>query len=142
MSYTTFEYSNLKVAKEASTADQSIDVSFEVKNTGKVAADEIAQLYLSPTDDKQQIRPIQLQGFARVSLKPGESKTVKVKLYTEQFGFYSNEGQRQWNIRPGQFIVKVGASSADIKLQEKVTLKGEHVIKPLRDYYFSESTIQ
>jgi len=142
LSYTTFEYSNLKVAKEASTADQSIDISFEVKNTGKVAADEIAQIYLSPTDEKQQIRPIQLQGFARVSLKPGESKTVKVKLYTEQFGFYSNEGQRQWNIRPGQFIVKVGASSADIKLQEKVTLKGEHVIKPLRDYYFSESTIQ
>ena len=142
LSYTTFEYSNLKVAKEASTADQSIDVSFEVKNTGKVAADEIAQIYLSPTDDKQQIRPIQLQGFARVSLKPGESKTVKVKLYTEQFGFYSNEGQRQWNIRPGKFIVKVGASSADIKLQETVTLKGEHVIKPLRDYYFSESTIQ
>ncbi len=142
LSYTTFEYSNLKVAKEASTADQSIDVSFEVKNTGKVAADEIAQIYLSPTDEQQQIRPIQLQGFARVSLKPGESKTVKVKLYTEQFGFYSNEGQRQWNIRPGQFIVKVGASSADIKLQETVTLKGEHVIKPLRDYYFSESTIQ
>ena len=142
LSYTTFEYSNLKVAKEASTAEQSIDVSFEVKNTGKVAADEIAQLYLSPTDDKQQIRPIQLQGFARVSLKPGESKTVKVKLYIEQFGFYSNEGQRQWNIRPGKFIVKVGASSADIKLQETVTLKGEHVIKPLRDYYFSESTIQ
>ena len=142
LSYTTFEYSNLKVAKEASTADQSIEISFEVKNTGKVAADEIAQIYLSPTDDKQQIRPIQLQGFARVSLKPGESKTVKVKLYTEQFGFYSNEGQRQWNIRPGKFIVKVGASSADIKLQETVTLKGEHVIKPLRDYYFSESTIQ
>ena len=142
LSYTTFEYSNLKVAKEASTADQSIDVSFEVKNTGKVEADEIAQIYLSPTNDKQQIRPIQLQGFARVSLKPGESKTVKVKLNTEQFGFYSNEGQRQWNIRPGKFIVKVGASSADIKLQETVTLKGEHVIKPLRDYYFSESTIQ
>ena len=85
---------------------------------------------------------LRLQGFAHVSLKPGESKTVKVKLYTEQFGFYSNEGQRQWNIRPGKFIVKVGASSADIKLQETVTLKGEHVIKPLRDYYFSESTIQ
>ena len=142
LSYTTFEYSNLKVAKEASTADKSIDISFEVKNTGKVAADEIAQIYLSPTDDKQQIRPIQLQGFARVPLKPGESKTVKMILYTEQFGFYTHEGQRQWNIRPGKFIVKVGASSADIKLQETLTLKGEHVIKPLRDYYFSESTIQ
>ena len=142
LSYTTFEYSNLKTVQEASTADQSLNLSFEVKNTGKMAADEIAQIYLSPTDGKQQIRPIQLQGFARISLKPGESKTVKVKLYTEQFGYYSNKGQRQWNIRPGKFLVKVGASSADIKLQETVTLKGEHVIKPLRDYYFSESTIE
>ena len=142
LSYTTFEYNNLKVDTEASTADQSITLSFEVKNTGKVAADEITQIYLSPTADDQHIRPIQLQGFARVSLQPDETKTVKVKLYTEQFGFYSNEGHRQWNIQPGQFMVKVGASSADIRLQEKVTLKGETVSKKLRDYYFSESTVE
>ena len=142
LSYTTFEYNNLKVDTEASTADQGINLSFEVKNTGKVAADEITQIYLSPTADDQHIRPIQLQGFARVSLQPDETKTVKVKLYTEQFGFYSNEGHRQWNIQPGQFMVKVGASSADIRLQEKVTLKGETVSKKLRDYYFSESTVE
>ena len=82
--------------------------------------------------------PCGLQGFARVSLKPGETKTVNVKLQTAQFGFYSNEGQRQWNILPGQFIIKVGSSSVDIKLQETVTLKGEPVVKPLRERYFSE----
>ena len=76
-----------------------------------------------------------------MSLQPGETKTVKVKLYTEQFGFYSHQDQRQWNIAPGSYIIKVGASSTDIKLQEKVTLKGETVTKPLRDYYFSEATI-
>ena len=125
-----------------STADESLSLSFEVKNTGQMAGDEIAQIYLSPTSDGQQIRPIQLQGFARVSLQPGETKTVKVKLYTEQFGFYSHQDQRQWNIAPGSYIIKVGASSTDIKLQEKVTLKGETVTKPLRDYYFSETSIQ
>ena len=142
LSYTTFEYQNLKVDSAAATADQSINLSFEVKNTGQVAADEIAQIYLSPTADDQQIRPIQLQGFARVSLQPGETKTVKVKLYTEQFGFYTNDGKRLWIVRPGSFIVKVGASSQDIRLQQQVTLNGELVSKPLREYYFSESTVE
>ena len=137
LSYTTFEYANLKVTGEASTTDESISLSFDVKNTGKMAADEIAQIYLSPTSADQNIRPLQLQGFARVSLQPGETKTVKVKLWTEQFGYYSNQGQRQWNIQSGTFIVKVGASSTDIKLQENVTLKGEPVVKPIRDHYLS-----
>lgn len=142
LSYTTFEYGNLKVEGEHTTASPSFDLTFTVKNTGKMAADEIAQIYLSPTSSNQHIRPIQLQGFARVSLQPGEEKTVKVKLYTEQFGYYSHDGQCQWNIAPGKFIVKVGASSTDIRLQEQVELKGEQVTKPLREHYLSESTIQ
>ena len=139
LSYTTFEYQNLKVDAEVATSAESVNVSFEVKNTGEMAADEIAQIYLSPTDRNQQIKPIQLQGFARVSLQPGETKTVKVKLYTEQFGYYSHQGNRQWNIAPGQFVVKVGASSEDIRLQQTVTLKGSAVTKPLREFYFSET---
>ena len=137
LSYTTFEYSNLKV-EDAKTTDESLTVSFTLKNTGSVVADEVAQVYLSPTTDNQNIRPIQLQGFARVSLQPGQSKTVQVKLYTEQLGYYSNDGQRQWNIAPGKFMVKVGSSSADIRLQETVTLTGNAVHKPLREHYFSE----
>ena len=138
LSYTTFEYSNLKVDGQPSTESPDVTLSFELKNTGKMAADEIAQVYLSPTSADQPIRPIQLQGFARVSLQPGETKTVKVKLYTEQFGFYQ---QRQWNIQPGSFIVKIGASSTDIKLQQQITLKGKPVSKPLREFYFSESVV-
>ena len=141
LSYTTFEYQNLKVDSAAATADQSINLSFEVKNTGQVTADEIVQIYLSPTADDQQIRPIQLQGFARVSLQPGETKTVKTKLYTEQFGFYTHDGKRLWIVRPGTFVVKVGASSQDIRLQQQVTLNGELVSKPLREYYFSITEI-
>ena len=142
LSYTTFEYSNLQLDKEASTADQYVTLSFEVKNTGKMAADEVAQVYLSPDMTKSQtsnLKPQSLQGFARVSLQPGESKTVRMKLYTEQFGFYSHDGQRQWNVLPGSYVVKVGSSSADIKLQDTVTLKGQPVSKPLREHYFSET---
>ena len=139
-SYTTFEYANLETPQEIKTNDESFNLTFEVKNTGEVAADEVAQIYLSPADQNQKIRPIQLQGFARVSLKPGESKKVSVKMYTEQLGFYSNEGQRKWNILPGSYILKIGASSQDIRLEQSVVLKGEPVQKPLREYYFSESS--
>ena len=139
LSYTTFEYSNLEVTPEVTTKDESFNITFDVKNTGKMAADEVAQIYLSPADGNKNIRPIQLQGFARVSLKPGESKKVSVKMYTEQLGYYSNEGQRQWNIKAGQFIIKIGASSQDIKLQQQINLTGEAVKMPLRKFYFSEA---
>ena len=142
LSYTTFEYSNLNVNKEAATTDEAITLTFDVKNTGSVKGDEIVQIYLSPADDNANIRQIQLQGFARLTLAPGETKQVTVKLYMEQFGYYSHETQRQWNIAPGNFVIKVGASSADIKLSEAITVKGEKVVKPLREYYFSESSVK
>lgn len=139
LSYTTFEYANLEATTEVTTKDESFNLTFDVKNTGKVAADEVAQIYLSPADKSQQIRPIQLQGFARVSLKPGESKKISVKMYTEQLGYYTHDGQRQWNIQPGKYIIKVGASSQDIKMQQEINLSGEAVKMPLRKYYFSEA---
>ena len=142
LSYTTFEYQNLQVNSEAKTSDDFVELTFQVKNTGEVKADEVAQIYLSPTQENQNIRPIQLQGFARISLEPGQTKTVTTRLFVEQLGFYTHKGDvREWNIEPGTFIVKVGASSADIKLQQQVELKGKAITKPLRDHYFSETTI-
>ena len=142
LSYTTFEYQNLQVNSETQTSDNFVELTFQVKNTGEVKADEIAQIYLSPTADNQNIRPIQLQGFARISLEPGQTKTVTTRLYVEQFGFYSHANNvRQWNIEPSTFIVKVGASSTDIRLQQEVILRGKAINKPLRDHYFSESIV-
>ena len=142
LSYTTFEYKHMLMDLSTSTSSNYVDLSFEIKNTGKVAADEIAQIYLSPKTDDQPIRPIQLQGFARVSLQPGETKAVKVKLYTEQFGYYSRQGkQRQWNIQPGTYVVKIGASSTDIRMEQEIVLKGQPVSKPLREHYFSQVEI-
>ena len=142
LSYTSFEYSDLKMDASGYTSGKSVALSFKVTNTGSVTSDEVAQVYLSPTAENQDIRPLQLQGFARVSLKPGETKIVKVKLHTEQFGYYTNDGTRQWNIAPGTYEVKIGASSADIRLSDRITLKGKHVQKPLRDYYFSEVSVK
>ena len=145
LSYTTFEYQNLQVDSIAQTTDESISLSFEVKNTGSVAADEVAQVYLSPlTENKAplpSLRPIQLQGFARVSLQPGETKKVTMKLYVEQFGFHYRESVRQWCRTAGQYLVKVGASSADIRLQQQVTLEGVLVSNRTREHYFSETNV-
>ncbi len=142
LSYTTFEYAHLQVAREVDTSDEAFTFTFDVKNTGSVKADEIAQIYLSPADDNPHIRPIQLQGFARLTLAPGETRQVAVKMYVEQLGYYSHDGQRQWNITPHDFLLKVGASSQDIRLSETIALKGKPLVKPLRDFYFSESVVK
>ncbi|MBQ1828915.1 MAG: glycoside hydrolase family 3 C-terminal domain-containing protein, partial [Prevotella sp.] len=145
LSYTTFEYKHMAIDDGVRTSEPFVNLSFEVKNTGQVSADEIAQIYVSPADSLQpsHISPLKLQGFARVSLDPRQSKTVRVKLYTEQLGYYSREGQeRRWNILPGKYIVKIGASSADIRLEDQLTLVGDSIHKPLREHYFSDVTVE
>ena len=146
LSYTTFEYKHMAIEDGVRTNEPFVNLSFEVKNTGKVSATEIAQIYISPAPDSPltfHLSPLKLQGFARVSLEPRQSKTVRVKLYTEQLGFYSREGkERRWNVLPGKYIVKIGASSADIRLEDQLTLIGDSIHKPLREQYFSDITIE
>ena len=146
LSYTTFEYKHMAIEDGVRTSEPFVNLSFEVKNTGKVSADEIAQIYVSPAPDTplaSHLSPLKLQGFARVSLEPRQSKTVRVKLYTEQLGYYSREGkERRWNVMPGKYIVKIGASSADIRLEDLLTLIGDSIHKPMREQYFSDITIE
>lgn len=122
LSYTTFEYSNIKTAPTAATDSEKIAVSVDIKNAGTVAGDEIVELYLSPTEGNKNLRPIKLEGFQRVSLKAGESKTVTFSLKAQQFGYY-NKGQ--WTIDPGKYTVKIGASSMDIRQNADIELTGK-----------------
>ena len=136
LSYTSFEYSNLSVTKSAKTSDKCIHIAFDVENTGSMTADEIAQIYLSPSSLRSQhIKPIQLQGFGRVTLAAGEKKHLEFIMSPQQFGYFAN---RQWNIDPGMYIIKVGASSQDIRLSAEVELTGDQTTMPLRDVYFAE----
>ena len=135
LSYTSFEYSDMQMDMKVATTDESFSLSVAVKNVGKVDADEVVQIYVSPTDSVSQIKPIQLEGFARVSLKAGEKKTVKFKLFTEQLGYYANN---EWNIAPGRYKIKVAASSQDIRQENIIELTGNHHVKKLRDHYLSE----
>lgn len=111
LSYTAFEYSDIAV----NGAGQEFTVTFKVKNVGKVAGAEVAQVYV--TDDKcSVVRPVkELKGFEKVYLKPGETKTLSVKLDQESFRFYDSFSH-DFVVEPGSFTVSVGASSADIRL--------------------------
>ncbi|MBO6069022.1 MAG: glycoside hydrolase family 3 C-terminal domain-containing protein, partial [Bacteroidales bacterium] len=136
LSYTKFEYSNLQVTRKLTTDAKAIEISFNVRNVGDVAGDEVAQLYISPTSAAQALKPIQLRGFERISLQPGEMKTVKMIMSPQQLGHFDDW---QWTIEPGDYMIKVGASSMDIRLESAVKLTGEPTTMPLRTVYFSES---
>jgi len=105
LSYTTFSYSDLSLAEKA-VAGEKITVKVKVTNTGKVEGDEVVQLYL--TDEKATTpRPVrQLEGFSRISLKPGESKVVEFALEPRQFSIINKKNKRV--IEPGYFSITVG----------------------------------
>ena len=118
LSYSTFDYSNIAIAQDG----KEFVVSFDIKNTGKVAGAEVAQVYVGD-DECRLIRPAkELKGFDKVMLQPGESKNVSVRLGEEAFRFY-DPVLRKWVVEPGTFTIHVGASSADIRLTSKLEVK-------------------
>ena len=81
LSYASFEYSALQMERQVVTDAYSFTLSVDVKNTGRMDADEVVQLYVSPLEDDSHLKPLQLQGFARVSLKAGEQRTLRFRLF-------------------------------------------------------------
>ncbi len=118
LSYSTFDYSNIAIAQDG----EEFVVSFDIKNTGKFAAAEVAQVYVGD-DECRLARPAkELKGFDKVFLKPGESKQVSIRLGEEAFRFY-DPMLRKWVVEPGMFTIHVGASSADIRLTGQLEVK-------------------
>jgi beta-glucosidase len=120
LSYTTFAYSDLKVAKKVKIG-QKIEVSLVVKNAGKVAGKEVVQLYVSDLKSSLPRPPKELKGFAKVALKPGYSETVTFTLDERSLAFYDIH-KKTWVAEPGEFEVLVGSSSRDIRLRAKFAL--------------------
>jgi beta-glucosidase len=107
LSYTTFKYDNLKVDKQCK-ACESMEISVDVKNTGKMAGDEVVQIYLSNKTATVPVSKYDLVGFKRIHLLPGESKTVKFSVPSDAFSVINDENQRV--IIPGQFEIYAGGS--------------------------------
>jgi beta-glucosidase len=120
LSYTTFQYGNLHVAP-ATGGDAVAAVTFDVKNAGGREGAEIAQLYVGDKHSHIE-RPVkELKGFAKVTLKPGESKTVRLTLDRRAFSYFDPK-QHHWTAEPGDFSILVGSSSAKIELEGKFAL--------------------
>ncbi len=121
LSYTTFEYSNLQILpNEINTADE-VQITLDVKNTGKVKGEEVAQLYINDVISSVTTPVKELKGFSKISLEPGETKSVKFKLLPEDLSLFDKNMNEV--IEPGVFDIMIGSSSEDIRLKGKLTLE-------------------
>jgi len=122
LSYTTFEYSDLKVSPPSAGANAPVTISFNVKNTGSREGAEVAEAYVGDSHASVP-RPVkELKGFAKVQLKPGETKRVTISLDQRAFS-YCDVSMSAWKAEPGDFSILVGSSSAQIELHGSLTLK-------------------
>ena len=115
LSYTDFEYSDLKIEQSAPGVGGSVTVSCKVTNTGDREGDEVVQLYLRDVVSSVTTYVKVLRGFERVSLRPGETKEVSFTLTPQDLGLWNKDGH--FVVEPGEFKVMVGSSSEDIRLQ-------------------------
>lgn len=124
LSYTSFEYSDIRLRKKNLTKGESTKVTFTIKNTGDVAGAEIAQVYVGKPESRVFRAPKELKGFVKVYLEPGEEKKVSVELDDRAFAFW-NTATDGWCVESGEYNILVGASSRDIRLEAAVKMKSE-----------------
>ena len=115
LSYTTFEYSDIKVNKNF--------VTFKLKNSGKVAGMEVAQLYVACKSDKIFRPKKELKGFAKVFINAGETKTIKIYFDDKTFRYFNVKSNR-WEIESAEYEIMIGASSTDIRLNTSIFIEG------------------
>lgn len=132
LSYTTFEYSDMKLSSDRIKDADTVTVSFKIKNTGKVDGAEIAQIYVA---DKEStiFRPVkELRAFEKVFLKAGEEKEISVELSKRAFAFW-NININDWMVETGEFDILIGASSRDMRLSKTITVESTDIVK-IPDY--------
>lgn len=124
LSYTSFEYSDIKLKKKNLAKGEGAKVTFTIKNTGDVAGSEIAQVYVAKPESKIFRAPKELKGFVKIHLEPGEEKKVTVELDDRAFAFW-NTATEDWCVESGEYKILVGASSRDIRLEAAAKMKSE-----------------
>jgi beta-glucosidase len=138
LSYSTFEYSSPKVSSKNFRDVDGLTVSVDVTNTGKLAGQEVVQVYVHDHKSGLVRPPRELKGFAKIELQPGETRTVTIALDFRSFAYY-NPAYKGWITEEGEFDILIGSSSADIRFTETVTLESSLDLPCLLD---NESTIR
>lgn len=127
LSYTTFDYSDLKLSTNVLTPGATIDVKFTITNSGDKAGFETAQLYVQPVDPSVDRPEKELKGFTKVYLQPGESKTVSIPVDSRSLAYYVDSTD-SWNVDAGKFKIRVGTDSENLALvRTLVTLYPEQL---------------
>ncbi|RKR81972.1 beta-glucosidase [Mucilaginibacter gracilis] len=121
LSYTTFEYSNLTITPETEHAQGEVKVTVDIANTGRVAGDEVVQLYLKDELSSVTTYEFDLRGFERVPLNPGEKKSVTFTLHPDDLALL--DSNMNWTVEPGKFKVMIGSSSENIRLSKEFEVK-------------------
>jgi beta-glucosidase len=116
LSYSSFEFSNLKIDKK----DQSVTVKITVRNTGEMAGAEVVQIYVKDQEASVERPEKELKGFSKVYLQPWESKDVVITLNEDAFKYY-DEVKKLWILEPGKFTISAGSSSQNIKVQKEIS---------------------
>ena len=120
LSYTEFKISNLIIDKKEVQQDQEFKISVEVENVGEHPGAEVVQIYIGDDQCSVERPPKELQAFEKVQLKPGEKKSVTLKLDDSAFEFYSEEKQK-FTAESGSFTIWAGSSSRDLPLSSKIS---------------------
>lgn len=123
LSYTRFAYSDLKLDRRQGASTELVQVTVKVRNIGARAGDEVVQLYLQPQEPKRQRARKELRGFQRVTLQPGEERTVSFTFTPEADLKYYDDQRGAYAVDAGIYRVQVGASSADIRLAQPFIVK-------------------
>jgi beta-glucosidase len=128
LSYTTFGYDHLKLSQTELGANGTVTASVDITNTGKRAGAEVVELYIHDLHPKIDKPVRELKGFAKVSLQPGETKTVHFQISPRDLAYFDVAGM-QWRADAGEYAVQIGASSRDIRQQAVLRLANEYTDK-------------
>jgi beta-glucosidase len=138
LSYTSFEFSDISVDRVAFSEKDTVNISVVVKNTGKIAGQEVVQLYVKDLVSSVMRPEKELKHFSKILLKPGEKKTVSFQLSNRDFAFYSAR-HKQWISETGDFTVMIGNSSQNLPEQHEISLL---VLNPPKEVFTKYSLIK
>jgi beta-glucosidase len=124
LSYTHFDYENLKVSSDKLKRDGHITVSVDVKNTGETAGDEVVQLYVKHLNSRVSRPHMEIRGFERVFIAPGATRTVDIPLKASDLAYW-DAGTGRYVVEKDTLRLMIGASSDDIRLAKKIRIVDE-----------------
>jgi len=130
LSYTQFRYDLLRMSHTTLSKHETLIVEVDITNIGQRFGKEIVQVYLSDHSGEINIPEKQLRGFDKVALAPGETTTVEIKLTRRDFAYFHPD-LNDWRVPDGKFVIRIGASSRDIRLEKTLEVEGDTLVVPI-----------